>query len=276
MSFTYQRRYSGPVRLVVLDLAGTVVDYGSCAPAGAFVELFARHGVEATTDEAREPMGMHKRDHIRAMSKMPSIAAGWERAKGKPATEEDVESLFQEFIPLQLSCLTDYRELIPGAAETVRQLQSRGVKVATTTGYNEEMLEIVLSGAAEQGLRPDAAGSAAQVAAGRPAPWLIYRCMEELGVFPPEAVVKIGDTIADVEAGLNAGVWSVGVVETGNMVGLPRSELEALPDTERTERYERGAARLRVAGAHMVVPGIADCLAVIEEIEERLEYGDKP
>ena len=58
----------GGIRLVVADLAGTTIDFGSSAPAGVFVALFARHGVTVTDAEARGPMGTAKRDHIAALA----------------------------------------------------------------------------------------------------------------------------------------------------------------------------------------------------------------
>ena len=45
------------LQAVVFDWAGTVIDFGSQAPMGAFVELFRRHGVEIGIDEARVPGG---------------------------------------------------------------------------------------------------------------------------------------------------------------------------------------------------------------------------
>ena len=63
--------------------------------------------------------------------------------------------------------------------------------------------------------------------AGRPAPWMIFRCMEALNVYPPAAVVKVGDTVIDIEDGLNAGAWSVGVVDSSNEMSLTAAELAA-------------------------------------------------
>jgi phosphonoacetaldehyde hydrolase len=79
MNFCYKRTYQGSVQLVVVDLAGTVVDYGSSAPAGAFIELFRRHRTEITQAQARGPMGMHKKDHIRAIAEMPDVKAKWQQ-----------------------------------------------------------------------------------------------------------------------------------------------------------------------------------------------------
>ena len=63
------------IKLVVFDWAGTTIDFGSCAPAGAFVRAFAAKGVTVTPAEARGPMGLHKKDHLRAMLQTPAVAA---------------------------------------------------------------------------------------------------------------------------------------------------------------------------------------------------------
>jgi len=55
------------VRAVIFDISGTTLDFGSRGPVGAFVELFGRHGVTVSEEEARGPMGTHKKDHIRTM-----------------------------------------------------------------------------------------------------------------------------------------------------------------------------------------------------------------
>ena len=74
----YQTKNPG-VQAVIFDLSGTVLDYGSRGPVVAFIELFARHGVEVTAAEARKPMGTHKRDHIWAMMTDPDISAAGKR-----------------------------------------------------------------------------------------------------------------------------------------------------------------------------------------------------
>lgn len=265
--------YAGPVKAVISDLAGTTVDFGSCAPAGAFVELFQRHGIEATTVEARGPMGIHKKDHIQAMLRMPHIAKQWMRVYGHDWTPDDLERLYQEFIPMQLEALPKYGDVIPGVKKAVEELRQRRIPVAVNTGYNREMLEVVLQKAAEGGFVPDASVCAADVPKGRPAPWMVFRLMEILNVYPPAAVVKVGDTVADIEEGLNAGVWTVGVTKTGNLIGLTETELPAL-DTDDLEQRVRTAERtLMEAGAHYVVESFAEVPTVVRQIEERLRYG---
>ena len=113
MEYVFKRSYRGPVRLVILDWAGTTVDYGCFAPAVVFIEVYRQRGAEITIEQARRPMGLHKRDHIRAISQMDEVAAAWEQAYGRPVTEQDVDDMFADFQPLQLQCLADYADLIP-------------------------------------------------------------------------------------------------------------------------------------------------------------------
>jgi phosphonoacetaldehyde hydrolase len=269
MDYRYERRYTGPVRALICDLAGTAVDYGSCAPAGAFVELFRRRGIGITFEQARAPMGLAKRDHIRVIANMPSVAAKWRELNGQPGTEADIDKMYEEFIPLQLEVLPRFSGLIPGLLDTVAKLSEMKVAVAANTGYNREMMDTALAEANRQGFVPEVSVCATEVKAGRPAPWLIFRTMELLGVYPPEAVAVIGDTVPDVEAGLNAGVWTIAVARTGNMLGLDEHQIAALPPTELQQRLASAYDQLYRAGAHFVIDGIADCVPVIEEINRR-------
>ncbi len=105
---------------------------------------------------------------------------------------------------------------------------------------------------------------------------MCFRNMQQLGVYPAEAVVKIGDTIPDIEEGLNAGMWTVGVVLSSNEMGLHQSELGSLDPKELKERRAQIEARMRRSGAHYVVADIWDCDAIVGEINARLARGERP
>jgi len=276
MRFTFQRTYRGPVKAAILDWAGTTMDYGCYAPAVVFIEVFQRAGVEISIEEARQPMGAHKKVHIRKISQIPSVARRWREVHGKPCGEEDVEAMFQAFVPLQLACLADYADLIPGTLETIGRLRKRGIRIGSTTGYTGEMMTILLKEAEGRGYVPDSTVCATDVPAGRPEPWMCLRNAEKLGVYPMEAVVKIGDTLPDIFEGLNAGMWTVGLVKTGNELGLNAGEIDALDPAELDRRMETARDRMNQAGAHYVVDGIWDCDAVIDDINARLARGERP
>lgn len=272
----FERTYRGPLKAVILDWAGTIVDYGCCAPAAVFVEVFRRKGVAITMEQARGPMGLHKRAHIEALAKVDPVASLWREAHGAPCGAGDVEEMFRDFVPLQMACLAQYADLIPGTLEAVGEFRRRGIKIGATTGYTREMLDVLLEEASRRGFTPDCAVSSTEVPAGRPHPWMCFEAAKRLELYPMEAFVKIGDTTPDVHEGLNAGMWTIAVAKTGNEVGLTEAEIAALDRPDLDERLERARRRLREAGAHYVVDSIADTPPVLDEINGRLARGERP
>ena len=277
MDFVYQRSYRGPVKLAILDWAGTTVDYGCYAPAVVFIEVYKRRGVEITMEQARRPMGLKKLDHIRAISKQDEVAELWKQVHGKACTEEDVQDMFdKDFVPLQVACIGDYAKIIPGTVEAVNELRSRGIKIGSTSGYFTEAMEINYREAEKQGYMPDSNACASDVPAGRPEPWMVLSNMQQLRIFPPEAVVKIDDTKPGIDEGLNAGTWTIGLSKTGNEVGLNEEELAALPEDEVRRKVARAEEGLLKSGAHYVVESVVEVPQIITKIEERLQRGDRP
>jgi phosphonoacetaldehyde hydrolase len=271
-----RERHTGPLKAVILDWAGTVVDYGSCAPAGVLVEVFARHGVPITMEQARAPMGSEKRAHIAAIAAMPEVAEAWQRTHSRTCTDEDIDATYREFVPLQIESLPRFADLIPGTIEAVAEFRKRGLKVGTTTGYNAEMMRVLAAEAARRGFEPDSIVSSDMVPEGRPAPWMALKAAALMRVYPMSAIVKIGDTIPDIHEGLNAGMWTIAVAATGNELGLSQTEAEALPAGEREQRIARAHERLHSAGAHYVVDGISDVPLLLDQIEARLAQGERP
>lgn len=264
------------IRLVIFDWAGTTVDHGSRAPLVPFVRAFASRGIEITPDEARGPMGVHKKDHIRALLQLPSISRRWRERHGSDATENDVDDLYRRFMPLQMDVIDEYVGLVPGLLDCVGQLRSKGIAIGATTGYFRAAADRVYQAAATQGYRPDYCVCAEEVPAGRPAPWMIFRIMEALGVFPPAAVVKVGDTVPDIGEGRAAGAWSVGVLRSSSAVGCTEKEWDALTQLEQSQRLASCREKLLSAGAHSVVEILAELPTVLNDLDARLRRGEKP
>lgn len=269
--------YRGSIRLVVFDWAGTTVDHGCFAPVTPFIEAFRRFDVEVTVPEARRPMGLGKKDHVRAIITSPEVAERWQQVHQRAATEEDVEAIYsQHFVPLQLASVEKSSGLVPGLLDCVATLRKRDIKLATTTGYFREAAELCYAAAAKQGYKPDLNLCPSDVKAGRPAPWMIYRAMETFDIYPPAAVVKLGDTLPDIEEGRNAGVWSIGVTRTGSDIGLTEAEAAALPAAELRRRMDAVAETLRGAGAHWVLDSVADLPGLLPRIEDAIASGATP
>lgn len=275
MSFSYRRCYRGPIEAVLLDWAGTTMDFGCMAPAVVFIEVFKRKGVPIDIAEARAPMGAHKRTHIQRITELDSVRARWKKAHGRLPNDDDVSKMFKDFVPLQLKCLSDYSALIPGTLEIVAKLRKRGMKIGSTTGYLTEMMKINLRDAARQGYKPDSTVSASDVPAGRPYPHMCLQNVMNLGVSTVEACVKIDDTVPGVEEGLNAAMWTIGLAVSGNEVGLSLEDWQKLPKAAQAEKRARATRRMAQAGAHYVVDSIADIMPCIDDIQTRMARGER-
>jgi phosphonoacetaldehyde hydrolase len=276
MEFVFNRSYHGPLKAVLLDWAGTTMDYGCFAPAVVFQDVYKRHGVEITIEEAREPMGAHKRVHIRQIAKNENVTRRWQQKHGRKPTEEDIDSMFKDFIPLQLACLADYADLIPGTLEAVADFRKRGLKIGSTTGYTGEMMELLQNEAKRRGYQPDATVCATQVPAGRPHPYMCLQNAILLQTYPLEALVKVGDTLPDIEEGLNAGMWTIGLAKTGNEMGLTEQQIGELDPEVREARLSRAYKRMQQTGAHYVVDSISEVPPILDEINARLASGERP
>jgi phosphonoacetaldehyde hydrolase len=258
------------LKAIVLDWAGTTVDFGSLAPARTLQRVFANAGIQLTDAEVRRDMGLPKRDHIQKIFALPKVVEAWRALSGKAPVENDVNDVYQRFIPAQLSCLAEYSALIPGVLDAVKHFRQRGLKIGSTTGYTRSMLDLLAQKAAQAGYQPDCSLSPEDVGCGRPAPFMLYECAVRLQIYPLASVVKVGDTPADIEEGLNAGTWSVGVAGTGNGIGLSYDEFMALPPNQRESRLAAACAELRNAGAHYVIDTLADLDVVINDIDAHL------
>ncbi|MDQ0391838.1 phosphonoacetaldehyde hydrolase [Labrys monachus] len=264
------------LKAVIFDWAGTVVDHGSLAPMGAFVDAFRQFGVDVTIAEARGPMGMAKRPHIAAIFALPRVAAAWQARHGRPATEADIDALYEVFVPRNIASAARHATLIPGAAETARGLRALGLKIGSTTGYTREIMAEILPVAARQGFEPDSLVCTGDTAQGRPTPLMIYRTLLDLGIWPAWHAVKVDDTEVGIAEGLNAGAWTIGVAVSGNVFGYSLEETQALPAHDFRRLRGEAADKLLAAGAHYVVDSVADLLPVIHAVEGRLARGERP
>jgi phosphonoacetaldehyde hydrolase len=264
------------IEAVILDWAGTTVDFGSLAPVAALQHAFESTGVPITTTEARAQMGVLKKDQIRFICAGQRVNAQWTALHGQPPSERDVERIFEDFLPKQSEILAAYGAPIPGVTETVDAWRSGGLRIGSTTGYTRNLLDVVLPEAARLGYAPDTSVTPDEVGGGRPAPFMCYRNAILLRVFPLWRCVKIGDTPSDIAEGLNAGMWTIALTATGNEIGLSQADWEALEPEERATRQQDAAGRLTEAGAHFTAPSLADCTELLSDIERRLAAGEKP
>lgn len=208
------------IDLVAFDIAGTTVDDHGLVYV-ALAECVRETGASVSTADVQEWMGADKAAAITALLRLGGV---------EPETGT-VAAAFARFRMLLAAAYELTPPIaLPGVEATLRELKARGIKVALTTGFSEDVALPLLEslgwsvGSGEEHLL-DAVITTSDVVAGRPAPYLIQHAMEQTGTVDVAAVLAAGDTIVDLLAAHNAGVIGVGVL-TGK---LSRAELTEHP-----------------------------------------------
>ncbi|MEM9277086.1 MAG: phosphonoacetaldehyde hydrolase [Pseudomonadota bacterium] len=255
------------IKAVVFDWAGTMIDFGSFAPVSSFIEAFKTWDIKVSVEQARGPMGMGKRDHIKAIFELPPVMEQFQKANGRPSNENDIDRMFDVFVPLNEKVATRHAALVPGAADAIAQLRKKGIKIGSTTGYTRSIMANVVPLAEQQGYKPDAMVCVDDVENGRPAPDAMHKCLEELGVSDFRAVLKVDDTTPGIGEGLSIGCTTIGISLSGNEVGKTPAELAEMPEGEVAELRLAAERMLLDAGAHYVIDTVAKLPALVEQIE---------
>ena len=206
------------IELVVLDMAGTTVDeHGDVYR--ALEEAVKQTGATVSAEDLQTWMGADKTEAIAALMELGGI----------PADPLTVKLQFDAFRGILAEAYAANPPVaLPGVEDALKELKARGIKVGLTTGFSRDVAAPILSklgwGIGEGELL-DAVVTSDEVAAGRPAPYLIHHVMEATGVHNVSHVIAGGDTVVDLLAAHHAGVKPLGVL-TG---ALGREQLEAHP-----------------------------------------------
>jgi len=255
------------IKTIILDWAGTSVDFGSFAPVEAFMSAFAEYGINPTADETRAPMGLAKRTHVAMMLSGERLSAEWVSKYGRTHTESDIDSVYEKFEPALFSVLKNYTNPLPNVLDVVAQIRAMGIKIGSTTGYTRQMMDIVAPLAKENGYAPDYLVCPEDVdGKGRPYPYMIWRNLEALGCTHISEVLKIGDTEADMQEGKAAGCLSVGVIIGSSVLGLSENELASLDPAQKAEAFEAARQKYLASGADYVIESIAQLPKLITTI----------
>ncbi|MCE5336183.1 MAG: phosphonoacetaldehyde hydrolase [Desulfobacteraceae bacterium] len=274
--FSRKKPFHGPVRGVILGWSGVAVDFGGFASIQPFIEAFGESWVQITADEVRSGIGLSCADHLLCLLQSESVSAKWRDVYGAEPSAYDLDRLYRKvemLMPLQIS---DHADLIPGLTEAVAQFRERGLRIGSTTSLSYESSAILLEAAREKGYSPDTVVCSSDVPGGRPLPWMCYQNAVNLEVYPLESLVRIGHTVRDVEEGLNAGMWTIGVLNTSGLLGMSPKDFEGADPACLREQTSRIEKKFLDAGAHFVVDGIWDCPRIIDRIDQRLKLGEKP
>ena len=197
-----------PIQLAMFDMAGTTVNDkvdGHPLMVISMMRAFAKHGIELAPNLINKHRGKQKSEAIQTLLR--------EVAELSPADVERVgDGVYRDFLHELESNLSSISE-IDGATELFRHLKSKDIHIGVGSGFPMQIVQAIISrlGWLDKGLL-DYVGSAEQVGVGRPNPKMIHDAMQQLSITDGQKVVKIGDTVVDVQEGKNAGAWTVAVL----------------------------------------------------------------
>jgi phosphonoacetaldehyde hydrolase len=255
------------IKAVILDWAGTTVDYGCFAPMDAFIAAFEAFGVKAGIDEIRAHMGLPKKLHIEKMLENRSLVDEWQKKQGRPHTQRDIDEIYARFETVLFEVLALHTDPLPGAIEAVKQIRNMGIAIGSTTGYTRAMMDVVVPLAKEKGYAPDCVICPEDAGGiGRPHPYMLWRNLEKLKVLSISSVLKVGDTAADMEEGRNAGALSAGILKGSSMLSLTEEELARKSEAEVSALFEKAGQKYMEAGADYVIEDISALPGLIESL----------
>lgn len=187
----------GPIRLVIFDCDGTLVD--------------SQHNIVAAMTQA-----FRDRDHIppsaadvRAVVGLALAEAVASLRPGLPDAEHHAIAERYKAIFFAMRQRAEHEEpLFPGAVDALDRLAAAGCVLGIATGKARRGLDATL--------RMHGLGDrfttlqTADIAPGKPHPAMVERAMAETGADPSRTVV-VGDTTFDIQMARNAGVTGIGV-----------------------------------------------------------------
>jgi len=283
MAIRYKKFHTSP-QAVFVDLDGCLMDAGCMTTVLALQQVFQERGVTITDVEAAsKPSGLvgtdvtSKKSHLRH-TLFDVVPHKWKAVNGAEPTQWDLEALFKEFP----RCIKDHLnrvKAVPGAADVVRSLQAEGLKVAIASTFSGEVHDHWMRVSHSQGFTFDEALGCADVQnPGRegvyncvlPDPWRCLALAHRLGVYPLSTTIRVATTAHGIEEGLNAGMWTVAVYNTGLVSPfIHPSETDAQRKNRTCESFYR-------LGCHYVIDGIWDLPKTLETIRGNMERGQTP
>lgn len=265
------------IKAVVFDWAGTTIDYGSRAPIIGFQAAFERFGVHLDEATIRQDVGLDKKAHVKKMLQDPDVWAKYVKQAPASTLEQAVASVYAAFQETIQAALTQTADLKPGVAAFLNYLDEKRILVATTSGYNQAMIQTLLPLVKKQGFQPTVnVTSELTSGVGRPAGDMLSYALKQLGVDDPASVMKIGDTVNDIKEANNAGAIAVGVVVGSNLIGMSETEFVCLDKLEQARLIADASGKFYEAGADHVVASMADVMPLIEHLNQEAARKQAP
>ena len=179
---------------VLFDLDGTVVD-----------------SLEDLADAVNYTLSIFNRPQLSLEGVRPLIGKGARNLVTRALQSGDPDEIEQGltcFLEYNSAHIADKSRLYPGIAELLRELSGNGVALAAVSNKNEALSRQILEAFGALSFFSLVCGGDTYHER-KPSPLPLLKSAERLGV-PIETVVMVGDSINDIQAGLRAGMATIG------------------------------------------------------------------
>jgi phosphonatase-like hydrolase len=194
-------------KIVVFDMAGTTVDEDNVVYK-TLQRSINENGFNFSLDQVfAEGAGKEKSQAIK------SILKSFAHIEDDKLTEH----IYHQFV-IYLTEAYMHLDVLPqpNTIETFRILKQRNIKVVLNTGYNAETAGLLISKLGwKKGMEFDCLITSSDVENNRPDPEMIQLAMDIFGIGNSREVIKVGDSIIDIEEGQNAGCGLTIGITTG-------------------------------------------------------------
>ncbi len=192
------------ISLVVFDMAGTTVNEDNVVYK-TLQQSINKKGYDFSLDQVlAEGAGKEKLEAIRSILKV------YARENDNSLADE----IYEDFIALLSRAYENINVLPqPNAEELFRILRKKNIKIVLNTGYDADTAESLIEKLGwKKGVEYDSLITSSDVEKNRPDPEMIDLAMDIYGIQDSKSVVKVGDSIIDIEEGQNAGCGlSIGI-----------------------------------------------------------------
>lgn len=209
------------IKMIVFDLSGTTVEDDN-AVAKSLHQAAIEYGLQLPLSEFEKTIGTNKihlyQYHI-ARNKGQQIEFEDFERKSFPDLYEEATKIFGRYSVIMLDYYKNNIKAMPGAEDVFVWCRKNNIKVVTDTGFHRDINNAIMGGLKwlENGLVDLAVDVESTDGIGRPAPYMLFHAMKQLGVQSVHEVIKIGDTPADLLSGFNAGcIGNIGVLSGAN------------------------------------------------------------
>ena len=181
------------IQAVLFDVIGTTVMETPGTIHHCFLSAFDQHHIHVASDFIRANRGKEKREVINLLIKERNLPP-------------DIgDSIYEEFIWQVKNNINSFSRA-EGSEDTFEFLRHKKIAIGLGTGLSRELFEAILHHVHWRAASFEYTATSTEIPLGRPDPAMIIDLMKRLKISNPSDVIKVGDTLADIQEGRNAGV----------------------------------------------------------------------